>query len=67
MIDYPRPATPLRSGRGSEPQQVPAEQQSGDASDYLRVAETWVGAHPAAALGVALVVGAGVGWLLKRR
>lgn len=67
MIDYPRPVTRPPSGSDSDALRVPAEQQSGGASDYLRLAETWVGAHPAVALGLALFAGAGVGWLIKRR
>lgn len=67
MIDYPRPVTRPRSGSNSDPQRVPAEQHSGGANDYLRIAETWVGTHPAVALGLALLAGAGVGWLIKRR
>lgn len=66
MIHYQEPVA--RPPRGdSESQPVGGNQQAGGAGEYLRVAEIWVGAHPAAALGLALLAGAGVGWLVKRR
>lgn len=67
MIHFQQPVARPRSGSDSEAQRQAREQQSGGAGEILRTAESWVGAHPAVALGLALFAGAGVGWLVKRR
>jgi ElaB/YqjD/DUF883 family membrane-anchored ribosome-binding protein len=67
MIDYQQPAAPPRRGSAFEAQRTPGEQQSGGGREYLVAAESWVRAHPAAALGVAFFAGAGLGWVVKRR
>jgi ElaB/YqjD/DUF883 family membrane-anchored ribosome-binding protein len=67
MIDYQQPAVPPRRGSASEAHRAPGEQQTGGMREYVAAAKSWVRANPAAALGVALFAGAGVGWLVKRR
>jgi hypothetical protein len=67
MIDYQQPAAPLRRESDFETQRMPGERHAGGPREYLGTAESWVRAYPAAALGVAFLAGAGVGWLIKRR
>lgn len=67
MIDYQPQTVPPRSGIASDSGPVPARSVDQMADQYRQLVQDWVVGHPAAALGVALIVGAGVGWLIKRR
>lgn len=67
MIDYQPQTVPPRSGIASDSRMTPARSVDQMADQYRQLFQDWVVEHPAAALGVALIVGAGVGWLIKRR
>ena len=45
----------------------PSPDVYGEKSEWQQTFEDWIGDHPLASITVAVVVGAALGWLIKRR
>jgi hypothetical protein len=67
MIKFQPQTVPQRSGTVSSNMSLSEFRRIAASVDYRRIVESWVVEHPAMSLGVALIAGAGVGWLVKRR
>jgi len=68
MIGRPRPTTSQHRVRWKDIPSTDDRQRPSDTRDRgLAAAEQWIGQHPAVSLGLALIAGVSLGWLIKRR